>query len=351
MSTYDDYRTIDIAIDGANDYPAQIIVSTGDTDGRRIRAKFLVDGTPVTDATGAAIYYGNDNVPADSVPMTEESDGIYTGVIPTAAYAGKACATVTVGLKKGDSIVMSRSIRLIIDHAFGDDAPDNIDAGQLEDAISRAETAADNAADSATAAREAVDGFGLTVGSVTTAEPGTDAAVDITKDGTQYTADFTIPRGDKGESAVIEHNKTLVGDGTPGSPLSIADGTLLSVIDVLGSFDFNDKKASGAYTVNSADATNSPRQDRAAYGTLFVAPTSVDGGVIQLFFSVESTEIKAYLRLLRNEWRPWKSIPMSTNVSTLESRIAALNAKSNELADVETRVQALEARIKSLETN
>lgn len=153
MSTYDEYRTIDVTIDGANDYPAQIIVSTGDTDGRRIRAKFMVDGTPVTDATGAAIYYGNDNVPADSVTMTEETDGVYTGVIPTAAYAGKACATVTVGLKKGNSIVMSRSIRLIIDHAFGDDAPDNIDAGQLEDAINRAETAADNAEDSATAAK------------------------------------------------------------------------------------------------------------------------------------------------------------------------------------------------------
>ena len=153
MSTYDDYRTIDITIDGVNDYPAQIIVSTGDTDGRRIRAKFLVDGTPVTDATGAAIYYGSDNVPADSVAMTEETDGVYTGVIPTAAYAGKACATVTVGLKKGASIVMSRSIRLIIDHAFGDDAPDNIDGGQLEDAINRAETAADEAEDSATAAK------------------------------------------------------------------------------------------------------------------------------------------------------------------------------------------------------
>ena len=153
MSTYDDYRTIDVTIDGVNDYPAQIIVSTGDTDGRRVRAKFVVDGTPVTDATGAAIYYGNDNVPADSVAMTEETDGVYTGVIPTAAYAGKACATVTVGLKKGASIVMSRSIRLIIDHAFGDDAPDNIDGGQLEDAINRAETAAENAEDSATAAK------------------------------------------------------------------------------------------------------------------------------------------------------------------------------------------------------
>ena len=255
MSTYDDYRTIDVTIDGANDYPAQIIVSTGDTDGRRIRAKFMVDGTPVMDATGAAIYYGNDNVPADSVPMTEESDGVYTGVIPTAAYAGKACATVTVGLKKGESIVMSRSIRLIIDHAFGDDAPDNIDAGQLEDAINRAETAADNAessaaaagtsataakasetnaassasaakvsetnaAASATAAQQAVNGFGLEVGTTTTGEPGSDATVEIQKQGTKYTANFTIPRGDVGPAGVNEN-----------VPLGAASGVVAQATD------------------------------------------------------------------------------------------------------------------------
>lgn len=56
-----------------------------------------------------------------------------------------------------------------------------------------------NAADSATAAQQAVDGFGLEVGTTTTGEPGTDAAVEIEKTGTKYTANFTIPRGDKGE--------------------------------------------------------------------------------------------------------------------------------------------------------
>lgn len=62
-----------------------------------------------------------------------------------------------------------------------------------------------NAADSATAAQQAVDGFGLTVGSVTTGEPGTDAAVDITKTGAKYTANFTIPRGDIGPAGVNEN--------------------------------------------------------------------------------------------------------------------------------------------------
>lgn len=80
-----------------------------------------------------------------------------------------------------------------------------------------------NAAASATAAQQAVDGFGLTVGSVTTGEPGTDAAVDITKTGAKYTANFTIPRGDKGEQASVEHDATLTGDGTSGNPLGMID--------------------------------------------------------------------------------------------------------------------------------
>ena len=62
-----------------------------------------------------------------------------------------------------------------------------------------------NAADSATAAQQAVDGFGLEVGTTTTGDPGTDAAVEIQKQGTKYTADFTIPRGDVGPAGVNEN--------------------------------------------------------------------------------------------------------------------------------------------------
>ena len=62
-----------------------------------------------------------------------------------------------------------------------------------------------NAADSATAAREAVDGFGLEVGTTATGDPGSDAAVEIQKQGTKYTANFTIPRGDKGADGVNEN--------------------------------------------------------------------------------------------------------------------------------------------------
>lgn len=63
---------------------------------------------------------------------------------------------------------------------------------------SAAKASETNAAASATAAQNSVDGFGLEVGSTTTGEPGTEAAVEIQKTGTKYTANFTIPRGDKG---------------------------------------------------------------------------------------------------------------------------------------------------------
>lgn len=70
---------------------------------------------------------------------------------------------------------------------------------------SAAKTSETNAAASASAAQNAVDGFGLEVGTTTTGEPGTDAAVEVEKHGTKYTASFTIPRGDVGPAGVNEN--------------------------------------------------------------------------------------------------------------------------------------------------
>lgn len=70
---------------------------------------------------------------------------------------------------------------------------------------SAAKVSETNAADSATAAQQAVDGFGLEVGTTTTGDTGTDAAVEIEKTGTKYTANFTIPRGDVGPAGVNEN--------------------------------------------------------------------------------------------------------------------------------------------------
>lgn len=70
-----------------------------------------------------------------------------------------------------------------------------------------------NAAASATAAQQAVEGFGLEVGTTTTGGPGTNAAVEIQKTGTKYTANFTIPRGDVGPAEPYSGTSVL-GFGT-----------------------------------------------------------------------------------------------------------------------------------------
>ena len=70
---------------------------------------------------------------------------------------------------------------------------------------SAAKVSETNAAASATAAQQAVDGFGLEVGTTTTGNSGTDAVVEIQKTGTKYTANFTIPRGNVGPAGVNEN--------------------------------------------------------------------------------------------------------------------------------------------------
>lgn len=78
-------------------------------------------------------------------------------------------------------------------------------ASEASVSASAAKISETNAAASATAAQQAVDGFGLEVGTTTTGEPGTNAAVEIQKNGTKYTANFTIPRGDVGPAGVNEN--------------------------------------------------------------------------------------------------------------------------------------------------
>lgn len=100
-------------------------------------------------------------------------------------------------------------------------------ASQASLSASAAKASETNAASSASAAKNSVDGFGLQVGTTTTGEPGSDAAVSITKQGTKYVADFTIPqgpqgpKGDPGDLTTVSHDATLDGDGTNSNPLKV----------------------------------------------------------------------------------------------------------------------------------
>lgn len=199
---------------------------------------------------------------------------------------------------------------------------------------SAAKVSETNAATSATAAQQAVEGFGLEVGTTTTGEPGSDAAVTIQKAGTKYTANFTIPRGDKGEK---------------GDAPSLSRTMAAPESQKWNAIDFNDFTENGVYTFNG-EPTNSPRGDSAwLTGTVIVAHSYQS--IMQLCsyppygsnvgFSYRVGSYKSASNVTWNDWHQIAFLDSLPNTTTL----------ANDIASLSTRVQALEARINSLETN
>lgn len=177
----------------------------------------------------------------------------------------------------------------------------------------------------------------MQVGTTTTGEPGTDAAVEIQKTGTKYTANFTIPRGDKGEPASVEHDNTLTGDGTSGTPLGVADGYVISKPVT----QYETPVDEIPYAV-SAGRNDMPSSD---YGPL-IRIKGFDYEDAALFFPHSTPNgINMWLgSRINGAWNQWRQIAFLDelpNTTTL----------ANDIASLSTRVQALEARIKSLETN
>ena len=94
-------------------------------------------------------------------------------------------------------------------------------ASAAKQSETNAASSASEAAESASQARDLVENFNLTVGETTTSEPGTNAVVEITKQGTVYTADFTIPRGEqgpRGENTAAISSVTGSVDNNVGTP-------------------------------------------------------------------------------------------------------------------------------------
>lgn len=217
---------------------------------------------------------------------------------------------------------------------------------------SAAKTSETNAADSATAAQQAVDGFGLTVGSVTTGEPGTDAAVDITKTGAKYTVNFTIPRGDKGEQASVEYDATLMGDGIGDNPLGMVDGNFINAISKSGDdADANNLTENRIYKIDG-NWKNMPSGVQIVGGSLLDA--SYGNPHVQCILAcTEGAGASIFVRqgLVGFTSATWDRLVKESEYKALANRVAMLEAKLNELAVMQTRVQALETRIKSLGNN
>lgn len=206
----------------------------------------------------------------------------------------------------------------------------------------QASQSATAAAQSASKAQDAVDGFGLQVGTTTTGKPGTNAAVEIRKTGTKYTANFTIPRGDKGER----------GD-TPSLSRTMADPKS----NRWSPIDFNDFTENGVYTFNG-DPTNSPRGDSLwITGTLIVSHSFQSIMQLCAYYPSPASSGFAYRNgkyiennestVIQWQWYKWHQVAFLDDLP----KTSTLANETGDIASLSTRMQALEARIKSLETN
>lgn len=210
-------------------------------------------------------------------------------------------------------------------------------ASQASASASAANTSETNAAASSTAAQNAVNGFGLEVGTTTTGEPGTDASVEIQKQGTKYTANFTIPKGDNGEHATVIHDYTLTGDGTSGNPLGMIDGNFINAISKSGDeADANNLPANRIYKINR-NWKNIPNPPIIVNGIL--ADASYGAARVQCILAyTDGAGVSIFVRqgwssLANSKWdRLVKEsnlssyVPLST-YQALEARVQALEAK------------------------
>lgn len=162
------------------------------------------------------------------------------------------------------------------------------------------------------------------------------------------------PKGDPGDLTAVTHDGTLTGDGTTVRPLGVVDGTALQAISAEES-DLNTINTNGFYCL-LGNCQNTPGGVGPSNinGILFMQRSGNDKFQVLVTSWMDGTNRKLYYRTgVNSEWNDWCQVALVTDipdVSTLTSRIAALEAKSNEFAVMQTRLQAVEASLKSLET-
>lgn len=179
------FRIVTVKIHDISQQLPYIVVNQADDNGKIIRFVPMDHGQKVTGFTGARLYYPprSDNEYGDYVTGVE-SDGAWDFTIPVGVLsAGRVGCNLA--FIDGDGETYSRNVVFLVEPAVsGVFDPEDGQQTRLDKIIGTVQ--------------DAVDGFGLQVGTTTTGNPGTNAAVEIRKTGTKYTVNFTIPRGDKG---------------------------------------------------------------------------------------------------------------------------------------------------------
>lgn len=197
MPTFDDYRNIDIDIDGANDWIPEIRLSGGDVEGRTITVRLLKDGKVIDDPTGhgsvtltarllfnpkvGTAYPGGYKTMSRfvSASMTGEDTWGFRVTVPRGAFTNltgshtamaiEVQKTTGTGSAAKDEIVCSRTFNAIVDESVlkaGDGTdPDPLEEwhnlinhgdGQIQDLVDRGNGAI---ATFNTNGQSAIDGF------------------------------------------------------------------------------------------------------------------------------------------------------------------------------------------------
>ena len=203
----DQFRTIRIDLDNANDYTPPIRLNAGDISGRELTVVVTDNGTPLADADNltAQFAWNNDIDNPDSAggytAMTRTTmDGTtaFTATIPRSLLAS-ASGTSTLGviIKDGEHTLATRNFTAIIEPSVL-----NADAPDIEDPLKELHTAADTASQAAKEAQEAVekateiiDGASITTGTTTTLDPNQQASSSLDGDGLIRRLNLSIPRG------------------------------------------------------------------------------------------------------------------------------------------------------------
>lgn len=162
MTSLDQFRTIRIDLNNANDYTPPIRLNAGDIDGRELTVVVTDNGTPLTDADNLTAQFAwnnsidNPDSAGGYTDMTRETvDGTtaFTATIPRSLLTS-ASGTSTLGviIKDGEHTLATRNFTAIIEPSVL-----NADAPDIEDPLKELHNAANTAAQASADAQEAVE--------------------------------------------------------------------------------------------------------------------------------------------------------------------------------------------------
>lgn len=228
MTSLDQFRTIRIDLDNANDCTPPIRLNAGDINGRELTVVVTDNGTPLTGADNLTAQFAwnnsidNPDSAGGYTAMTRETvDGTtaFTATIPRSLLTS-ASGTSTLGviIKDGDHTLATRNFTAIIEPSvLNADAPDIEDplkelhnaantaaqasADALEavesaqTAVEQAQAAINDAQDAVDKANSVLDECDLNAGDITMLDPNDVPIFSLDGDGLNRTMNLGIPRG------------------------------------------------------------------------------------------------------------------------------------------------------------